>query len=144
MNIGEASAASGISAKMIRYYESIGLLRPAARLANTYRQYSERDIHELRFIGRARSLGFSMSDIANLLSLWQDRKRSSSQVKKIAGQRLAELDTRIAEMQAMASTLRELVAACHGDARPECPILADIASLHKSGAKANHGKARFV
>lgn len=144
MNIGDASKASGISAKMIRYYEAIGLLRPAARLANTYRQYSDRDIHELRFIGRARALGFSMNDIANLLSLWQDRKRPSRDVRKIAGQRLAELDARIVEMQAMATTLRELVAACHGDARPECPILSDMAGANQTGAKPAYGKARFI
>jgi MerR family copper efflux transcriptional regulator len=115
MNIGAAAAASGVSAKMIRHYEAIGLLRPAERRANDYRDYGERDLHELRFIRRARKLGFSIPEIGELLALWRDRGRPSREVR------------RIAEMQAMANTLRELVAACHGDDRPDCPILDDLA-----------------
>jgi|SRR5271165_1280614 len=130
MNIGAASAASGVSAKMIRHYEAIGLLRPAARRENSYRDYGSPDVHELRFIGRARKLGFSMTEISGLLSLWRDKGRSSREVKTIAERHLAELERRIAEMLEMADTLRDLVRCCHGDDRPECPILADLGGSH--------------
>ena len=126
MNIGQASAASGVSAKMIRHYEAIGLLRPAARKANLYRDYAGHDVHELRFIGRARKLGFSMEEISALLALWRDKNRPSREVKRVAAAHLADLETRIAEMQSMAGTLRELVRACRGDHRPDCPILGDL------------------
>ncbi len=128
MNIGAAASASGVTAKMIRHYESIGLLRPAPRRENTYRDYGERDVHELRFIKRARRLGFSTDEIAALLALWRDRARPSREVRRIAERHVAELESRIAEMQAMAKTLGALVHACCGDDRPECPILDDLAS----------------
>ncbi|MBA4013279.1 MAG: Cu(I)-responsive transcriptional regulator [Phenylobacterium sp.] len=126
MNIGQASKASGVSTKMIRYYDEIGLVRPSARTDANYREYDEREINELRFIRRARSLGFSMPEITQLLSLWRDRGRPSREVKAIADRHLADLDARIAEMQAMADTLRHLSHCCAGDDRPDCPILADL------------------
>ena len=128
MNIGQASAATGVSAKMIRYYESVGLIRPAARTDSNYRDFSERDVNDLRFIRRARGLGFSVEEITRLLSLWRDGERPSREVKAIAERHLADLDARIAEMQAMADTLRHLSHCCAGDDRPDCPILADLAS----------------
>ena len=126
MNIGEASKASGVSAKMIRHYESIGLLRPPARASNDYRQYAERDLHELRFIARARALGFSMKEIGELLSLWRNRRRASAQVRAIAGTHLKALEQRIAMLESVRATLSELVRCCHGDDRPDCPILDDL------------------
>ena len=128
MNIGEAAAASGVTAKMIRHYESIGLLRPAPRRENAYRDYGVRDIHELRFIGRGRRLGFSTAEIAALLALWRDRERPSREVRRIAEAHISDLELRIAEMQAMAETLRRLTRQCHGDDRPDCPILDDLAA----------------
>ncbi|MDH7795456.1 MULTISPECIES: Cu(I)-responsive transcriptional regulator [unclassified Beijerinckia] len=127
MNIGQAAEQSGVSAKMIRHYESIGLLRPAVRSDNAYRQYGEPEVHELRFIGRARSLGFSMKEIGELLSLWRDRERPSGDVRQVAARHLSDLEGKLAEMQAMVTTLRKLIHACHGDARPDCPILEDLA-----------------
>ena len=126
MNIGAAADASGVSAKMIRYYEQIGLLTPAARRANGYRDYGGREVNELRFIGRARSLGFSMAEIAALVSLWRDEVRPSREVRRIAAKHLEQLETRAAEIQSMTKALRGLVRACHGDDRPECPILDDL------------------
>ena len=123
MNIGAASAASGVSAKMIRHYEAIGLLRPAARRENSYRDYGSSDVYELQFIGRARKLGFAMPEIAALLALWRDKSRPSREVRRLAAAHLADLERRIAEMQGMASTLSDLVRRCHGDERPDCPIL---------------------
>jgi Cu(I)-responsive transcriptional regulator len=127
MNIGAAAAASGVNAKMIRHYEAIGLLRPAERRPNDYRDYGEREVHELRFVKRARRLGFSMEEIGALLALWRDRARPSREVRRIAERHFAELGERIAEMQAMAKTLGTLMRACHGDERPDCPILEDLA-----------------
>ncbi|HLW91578.1 MAG TPA: Cu(I)-responsive transcriptional regulator [Roseiarcus sp.] len=139
MNIGQASAASGVSAKMVRHYEAIGLLRPAARKENSYRDYGGHDVHELRFIGRARKLGFSMAEIAALLALWRDRSRPSRDVKQVAAAHLADLEGRIAEMQSIAATLRELVRSCHGDDRADCPILADLeGGATRSGAARRH------
>lgn len=126
MNIGAASAASGVNAKMIRHYEAIGLLRPASRRENCYRDYRAHDVHELQFIGRARKLGFSMAEIGELLGLWRDKERPSREVKRIASRHLDDLETRIAEMRSMATTLRHLVRSCHGDDRAECPILAEL------------------
>ena len=126
MNIGQASKASGVTTKMIRYYDEIGLVRPSARTDSNYREYDEREINELRFIRRARSLGFSMPEITQLLSLWRDRERPSREVKAIAEKHVNELDARIAEMQTMADTLRHLSHCCAGDDRPNCPILADL------------------
>jgi len=136
MNIGQAARASGVSAKMIRYYEQIGLVRAADRTDSNYRSFDARNVNELRFIKRARSLGFSVDEIANLLSLWRDRVRPSRDVKLIADQHVAELEGRIAEMQAMADTLRHLSGCCAGDDRPDCPILADLASADPQPAAA--------
>lgn len=126
MNIGQASKASGVSTKMIRYYHEIGLVRPASRTESNYREFEDREINELRFIKRARNLGFSVNDITQLLSLWRDRDRPSREVKAIADHHLADLDARIAEMRSMAETLRHLSHCCAGDDRPDCPILADL------------------
>lgn len=126
MNIGQAARATGVSTKMIRYYDEIGLVRPANRTDSNYREYDARQVNELKFIKRARSLGFSVPEITRLLSLWRDRERPSREVKAIAEKHLAELDARIAEMQAMADTLRHLAHCCAGDDRPDCPILADL------------------
>ena len=126
MNIGQASKASGVSTKMIRYYDEIGLVRPASRTESNYREFDEREVNELRFIRRARSLGFSMPEITQLLSLWRDRERPSREVKAIAEKHVNDLDARIAEMQTMADTLRHLSHCCAGDDRPDCPILADL------------------
>jgi MerR family copper efflux transcriptional regulator len=135
MNIGAAAAASGVNAKMIRHYEAIGLLRPAQRRRNDYRDYGERDIHELRFTRRARRLGFSIEEIGALLALWRDRGRPSREVKRVAEGHVRDLEARIAEMQAMTKTLRGLVHACHGDDRPDCPILDDLAGGESAGLR---------
>src|SRR5262245_13221077 len=127
MNIGEAAAAASVSAKMIRHYEDIGLLKKVARTMSNYRVYSETDVHTLRFIRRARSLGFSMEAIRELLALWQNKSRPSASVKRIAGEHVADLERRIGEMQSMVSTLKHLTRNCHGDNRPDCPILDDLA-----------------
>ncbi|HEU0153701.1 MAG TPA: Cu(I)-responsive transcriptional regulator [Arenimonas sp.] len=126
-NIGEAAALAGVSAKMIRHYESIGLIPPASRTFANYRLYHDADVHRLRFIKRARNLGFSMKQIEQLLGLWSDPDRSSAEVKRLAQAHADELAARIAEMRAMQRTLQDLAAHCHGDARPECPILDDLA-----------------
>ncbi|HEX6957969.1 MAG TPA: Cu(I)-responsive transcriptional regulator [Ferrovibrio sp.] len=126
MNIGQASEASGVTAKMIRYYESIGLMPAAGRSASGYRRYGEQEVHMLRFIRRARDLGFSLEDIRALLGLWRDRTRSSQAVKAIALKHIDELGRKIAELQAMRRSLQHLAEACHGDARPDCPILDDL------------------
>lgn len=125
-NIGQAAAASGVSAKMIRHYEALGLLPAVARTDAGYRQYDEGTVHTLRFIRRARDLGFSTTEIAELLALWRNRQRPSAEVKRIALAHVADLQRRIAEMQAMQRTLAGLAQCCHGDARPDCPILDDL------------------
>ena len=125
--IGEAARRAGISARMVRHYESLGLLAPVARTDNGYRQYAEADVHALRFIGRARVLGFSIEEIRALLQLWQDQERASSQVKRIAQAHIDDLGARIAAMQAMQRTLQTLVSCCQGNERPNCPILDDLA-----------------
>ena len=127
MNIGQAARASGITAKMIRHYESVGLLPPAMRSDTGYRQYGEREVHVLRFIRRARDLGFSIKDISGLLSLWHDRQRPSRQVKALAQAHMQQLQRKIDELQSMRQTLEKLVQCCQGDERPDCPILADLA-----------------
>lgn len=127
MNIGEAAAVSGVSAKMIRHYESIGLIRSPLRTESNYRVYSKEDVHVLRFIKRARTLGFSIEKTAMLLGLWQDRSRASSDVKELALAHIAELEEKILELQEMVSTLKHLAHCCSGDARPDCPILNDLA-----------------
>jgi len=129
MNIGQASKVSGVSTKMIRYYDEIGLVRPASRTGSNYREYDETQVNELRFIRRARALGFAVPEIEHLLSLWRDRARPSREVKAIAERHLADLDARIAEMQAMADTLRQLSDCCAGDDRPNCPILEDLTGI---------------
>jgi MerR family transcriptional regulator, copper efflux regulator len=126
-NIGEAARRSGVSARMVRHYEGLGLLPAVARTESGYRQYSEADIHTLRFVKRSRDLGFSMDEIAELVGLWHNRRRTSASVKRIAQKHLGELEQRIADMQAMQRTLSHLVHCCHGDARPDCPILEDLA-----------------
>lgn len=127
VDIGQASSASGVSIKMIRHYESLGLLGNVSRTQANYRLYSSTHVHSLRFIFRCRKLGFSMAEIRTLLSLWQDRQRSSAAVKTIAAKHVADLQARIRELQGMVDTLSELTACCAGDARPDCPILADLA-----------------
>jgi Cu(I)-responsive transcriptional regulator len=127
LNISSAAEAAGVSAKMVRHYEDIGLIPKAARTASGYRLYSQNDVHTLRFIRQCRALGFSIAQIAELLGLWQDRKRPSSKVKALALEHARELDAKISEMRAMKSTLERLAAHCHGDDRPECPILEELA-----------------
>ena len=127
MNIGQAAAASGVSAKMIRHYEEIGLTRAPGRTASNYRVYSESEVHVLRFIRHARALGFGMADIKELVGLWQNRSRSSAAVKRVAGKHLDDLRRKIAELEAMARTLEHLTRHCHGDHRPDCPIIEDLA-----------------
>ena len=127
MNIGQAARRSGLSAKMIRYYESIGLLRPAQRSDSGYRVYQAQDLHSLAFIKRSRDLGFSLDEVARLLALWQDRQRASADVKALAMQHIDELNRRIEELVSLRDTLGELVATCQGDDRPDCPILKGLA-----------------
>jgi len=127
MTIGEAAQRSGVSAKMLRHYESLGLLPAIARSESGYRLYSDKDVHTLRFIRRARDLGFSIAEITELLKLWQNRRRSSAEVKRIALAHVADLERRLAEMQAMKRSLEELASCCHGDERPDCPILDGLA-----------------
>ncbi|MBD8554788.1 Cu(I)-responsive transcriptional regulator [Rhizobium sp. CFBP 8762] len=126
MNIGEASKASGVSAKMIRYYESIGLIRPPERSAASYRIYCDNEVHTLRFIRRARDLGFSVAQMSALLALWQDRSRASADVKSIAVQHIEDLERKAEALRAMSDTLKHLVQHCHGDDRPDCPIIAEF------------------
>ena len=123
MNIGEAARASGVSAKMIRHYESIGLITAPARTEAGYRVYGERELHLLRFIRHSRDLGFSLEQTRSLLGLWQDRTRPSREVRALAQAHLDELQAKLAELQAMQATLEQLVRCCHGDERPDCPIL---------------------
>lgn len=137
MKIGEVAAASGVSAKMVRYYEEIGLIKSVARSAKGYRAYSEVDVHTLRFIRRCRELGFSMEEIADLLALWQDRSRKSGEVKKLASAHVRELQAKIAALQEMVQTLSHLVHCCRGDERPECPILEELVA----GPKHVQGRA---
>lgn len=128
MNIGQAARQSGLSAKMIRYYESIGLLKPAHRSDSGYRLYQADDLHTLAFIKRSRDLGFSLEEVARLLTLWQDRQRASADVKALAHQHINDLNRRIEELSGLRDTLQHLVSHCQGDDRPDCPILKDLAS----------------
>ncbi|WP_439498629.1 Cu(I)-responsive transcriptional regulator [Bosea sp. (in: a-proteobacteria)] len=141
MNIGQAATASSVSAKMIRYYESIGLIEAPLRTESGYRVYAGDDVHTLRFVKRARVLGFSIEETRELLALWRDKSRASADVKAFALKHIGDLETRIAELQAMARTLSHLAHHCHGDDRPDCPILEDLAEPAavvgaKSGAAA--------
>ncbi|MAB00028.1 MAG: Cu(I)-responsive transcriptional regulator [Stappia sp.] len=126
MNIGEAAARSELPAKTIRYYEDIALVRPA-RAANGYRDYSEEDVHRLRFVQRARGLGFTIEECRALLSLYDNEQRASADVKRVAQEKIREVERKIAELQSMRATLSRLVECCHGDDRPDCPILDDLA-----------------
>jgi Cu(I)-responsive transcriptional regulator len=137
MNIGQAAEASGVSAKMIRYYESIGLVPKTVRTESGYRVYSENDVHTLRFIRRARDLGFSVEQIFELVALWQDRDRASTDVKRIALDHVEVLERKAKELQEMARTLKHLAKHCHGDSRPECPIIDELAN---DGAEARHSR----
>jgi MerR family copper efflux transcriptional regulator len=127
-NIGDAARASGVSAKMIRHYESIGLIGAARRTDAGYRVYTGQDVRVLQFIHRGRALGFSLDQIANLLTLWQDKGRASADVRALARTHIEELDRKIADMEAMRRTLESLAASCHGDQRSACPILDDLAA----------------
>lgn len=150
MNIGQAANASGVSAKMIRYYESIGLIPKSARRDSGYRDYGAADLHRLGFIRRARDLGFSMDEIRQLLRLWSDQGRSSREVKDIALRHIADLDQRARQLTDMADALRHLADACEGDGRPDCPIIkgletgvsCDAATTTKRPAKRRVGQAR--
>ena len=128
MKIGEASAVSGISQRMIRHYEKIGLIAPATRRDSGYRDYDDRDVHTLHFIGRARDLGFGIEEISQLLALWHDRSRSSADVKALALARAAELKRKAQQLDSMRRSLERLASDCHGDQRPDCPILHDLES----------------
>ena len=127
-NIGQAAKASGISAKMIRHYEEVGLLPAASRTLSGYRTYNHQDVHLLRFIRHSRDLGFSIKQIADLLSLWRDKNRASSKVKSLAAEHIEMLNKKIEELSAMKSELSRLVSCCHGDGRPDCPILDSLSS----------------
>ena len=128
MNIGEASDRSGVSAKMIRYYEGVGLLPEAARRANGYRDYGDQDVAVLQFVRRTRDLGFSLEEVSALLALWSNKKRPSREVKRLAEAHITEIEKRIREMRAVMKTLRELASHCQGDDRSDCPILDDLAT----------------
>ena len=127
INIGQAARLSGVSAKMIRHYEEVGLIPAVSRTESGYRQYSEAEVHSLRFIRHARDLGFSIAQIGELVGLWQNRRRSSSRVKALALAHVRELERKVASLQAMKETLEHLAHCCHGDDRPECPILDRLA-----------------
>lgn len=128
MNIGEASKKSGVSAKLIRHYESIGIIPKASRALSGYRTYSDREVNILKFVKRSRSLGFSMEEIKKLVSLWRNKKRTSQEVKKLATKHIDELEQKITELQSMVETLKHLAMNCHGDDRPDCPILDELAA----------------
>lgn len=142
MNIGEAASASGVSAKMIRHYEELGLLPAAKRTESGYRQYAQNDVHTLRFIRHCRDLGFSLMEIAELVSLWQNRQRPSRLVKALAEAHIRELEQKSVELWAMKSALEHLVHCCHGDDRPECPILEGLAGADTLSSAASATQRR--
>jgi MerR family transcriptional regulator, copper efflux regulator len=127
MNIGAIAKRTGLPAKTIRYYESIGLIPPALRSEGNYRTYGEQDLQTLKFVQRARGLGFSVKDVSRLLTLWQDRRRASAEVRRLAQDHVVEIDRKIEELKGMRRTLTHLIERCHGDSRPDCPILDDLA-----------------
>lgn len=127
MNIGQAAEASGLPAKTIRYYEDIGLVPPAARRDSGFRDYGARDVHLLRFVARARGLGFTVEECRQLLALWQDQDRAAGDVKRLTQERIALIDDKIAQLQALRATLDHLAQSCHGGDRPDCPILEGLA-----------------
>ena len=135
MNIGEAAERAGLPAKTIRYYEDIGLIEPAERTASGYRDYDGRDVEMLRFLKRARGLGFGVDVCRELLSLYRDRNRASADVKRIAKERVAEIEAKIVELESMRRTLDHLIERCHGDERPDCPILDDLAGENRIGGE---------
>jgi len=143
MNIGKAAAASGISAKMIRYYESIGLIPSALRTEAGYRDYSEEDVHTLRFLRRARDLGFSVEQMTELLALWRDRDRASADVKRVALQHVDDLERKARELCEMSRTLKHLADNCQGNARPNCPIINDLAEEADTARLRELGRPRF-
>ncbi|MFT7561404.1 MAG: MerR family copper efflux transcriptional regulator [Flavobacteriales bacterium] len=143
MNIGKAADGSGVSAKMIRYYESIGLIPEAARTEAGYRDYSESDIQTLRFIRRARDLGFSVMQMGELVTLWRDRGRASADVKRIALEHVEELERKAQELQEMSQALKHLAENCQGDARPDCPILSGLAKNESTECKRESKPKRF-
>ncbi|WP_427912861.1 Cu(I)-responsive transcriptional regulator [Ramlibacter sp. MMS24-I3-19] len=136
MNIGEAAQKAGVTPKMVRHYEALGLLPKVHRTESGYRVYTGNEVHTLRFIKRSRDLGFSMAEIAELVKLWQDRRRPSASVRKVASAHLADLDRKIQELEAMRNTLRHLIHCCQGDDRPDCPILEDLEGLSGPAPKA--------
>ena len=140
MNIGETAKASGVSAKMIRYYESVGLIPPIHRTESGYRAYSGSDVHMLRFIRRARDLGFTVEQISGLMHLWRDRSRASADVKRIALEHVAALEAKQREIAEMANTLKHLAANCHGDGRPDCPIIESLAEGASQASPTHLGK----
>lgn len=133
MNIGQAARLSGVSAKMVRHYETLGLLPTVSRSDSGYRQYGEAEVHTLRFIKRARELGFSMDEIAELVGLWRNRRRTSASVRRIAQKHADDLSARIESLQSMQRTLLALIEGCQGDERPDCPILDDLSGLENAG-----------
>jgi Cu(I)-responsive transcriptional regulator len=143
MNIGQAAGVSGVSAKMIRYYESIGLIPKTVRTEAGYRVYSENDVNTLGFIRRARDLGFSVEQISELVTLWRDRQRASTDVKRIALEHVEILERKARELQEMAATLKHLADHCHGDSRPECPIIEGLQSGHEVGLIDMHSTPQF-
>lgn len=135
MNIGEAAERSGVSTKMIRYYESVGLVPNASRRANGYRDYGDTEVATLQFVRRTRDLGFSLEEVGALLALWSDKKRPSREVKRLADRHVAALEQKIRDMRVVVRALRGLSEACHGDERAECPILDDLASERSAGGR---------
>jgi Cu(I)-responsive transcriptional regulator len=135
MLIGTVARESGIPAKTIRYYEGIGLIDSAERAASGYRIYGEADVETLRFIHRARSLGFSVNDVASLIALWRDKRRASAQVRNLASEHVKRIDQKVTELQTMRDTMVDLIDRCHGDSRPDCPILKDLAGEDAAGAE---------